>query len=420
MPKFGHYSFFKIGIKIIILQTKKPKVLRIINRLNLGGPTYNVAYLTKYLEDEFETLLITGMKDESEASSDFIVNQLGLKPHYIKHMYRSLHPLKDRKSLQEIRQIIRDFKPDIVHTHASKSGAVGRYAAIKENVPIIIHTFHGHIFHSYFNSLSTKIFLFIERYLAKRSTKIIAISKIQKAELCHQFKIAPEDKFEVIPLGFDLDRFQKNIEQKRAKFRTLYQLAENQVAIGIIGRLVPIKNHTLFVKSIKRLSEITNQKFRALIIGDGEEREAIIELCQNENLPFTLHTEANHNQLITFTSWIMEMDMATAGLDIIALTSLNEGTPVSLIEASAAGKPIVSTNVGGIEDVVKKDENAFVVERDDIEGFAQKLKLLVEDESLRKQMGENGVKHAFSEFSYTKLVENMRQLYKKLLAEKLS
>jgi glycosyltransferase involved in cell wall biosynthesis len=401
------------------LQTKKPKVLRIINRLNLGGPTYNVAYLTKYLEDEFETLLVSGMKDESEASSDFIVNQLGLKPHYVKHMYRSLHPLKDRKSLQEIRQIIREFKPDIVHTHASKSGAIGRYAAIKENVPVIIHTFHGHIFHSYFNSLSTKVFLYIERFLAKKSTKIIAISKIQKEELCQQFKIAPESKFEVIPLGFDLDRFQQNVSEKRAAFRTKYQLADNEIAIGIVGRLVPIKNHTFFVKAIKRLSELTSKPFRALIIGDGEERETIIELCKSEALPFTIHTNTVHNQLITFTSWIMEMDVATAGLDIVALTSLNEGTPVSLIEASAAGKPIVSTNVGGIEDVVKKEVNAFVVERDDVEGFAQKLKLLVENESLRKEMGENGIKHAFEEFSHMKLVDNVRNLYKKLLANNI-
>src|SRR5687767_8954078 len=126
------------------------RVLRIINRFNLGGPTYNVSYLAKFLAPEFETLLIGGEKDDSEASSDYIVKSLGLEPRIIKGMKRSVNPLDDYKAYREIRRIIREFKPDIVHTHASKAGALGRYAAIKEKVPVIVHTFHGHVFHSYF------------------------------------------------------------------------------------------------------------------------------------------------------------------------------------------------------------------------------------------------------------------------------
>ena len=161
-----------------------PKVLRIINRLNLGGPTYNAAYLSKYISDDFETLLVAGMKDESEESSAYIVDNLGLKPRYIKNMFREINPIKDYRAYKDLVPIIQEFQPDIVHTHAAKAGAIGRLAAYNCGVPIILHTFHGHVFHSYFSKLKTRIFLEIERFLARKSTKIVAISNIQKQELC--------------------------------------------------------------------------------------------------------------------------------------------------------------------------------------------------------------------------------------------
>lgn len=180
-----------------------PRVLRIINRLNLGGPTYNAAYLTKYMEPQYETLLVSGMKEESEESSEYIVENLGIKPVYMPDMYRELNPFKDYKSYYRLRKLIDDYKPDVVHTHAAKAGAVGRLAAIHSGVKVIVHTFHGHVFHSYFNPAKTRMFIEIERYLAKRTTAIITLSDIQKSELVDTFKIAPANKFEIIPLGFD-------------------------------------------------------------------------------------------------------------------------------------------------------------------------------------------------------------------------
>lgn len=395
-----------------------PKVLRIINRLNLGGPTYNAAYLSRYLEPEFETLLVSGMKDDSEASSEFIVEQLGLEPVYIPNMYRELNPRLDWKTYRSIARIIKEFKPDIVHTHAAKAGAIGRLAAHHAGVPVILHTFHGHIFHSYFSGVKTRVFLEIERYLAKRSTRIIAISNIQREELCDEFRIAPAEKFEVIPLGFDLRRFQEDIPVKRKQFRERFQVKPEEVAIGIIGRLVPVKNHRFFLEAIQRLSAMTDQPFRAFIIGDGEDRQSIEESARELAIAYTTERDSVHDQLLCFTSWIKEADVAMAGLDIAALTSLNEGTPVSLIEASAAGKPIVTTDVGGIQDVVLTDVNAFITEKTDVAGYAEKLKLLVEDEALRLRMGQAGTAHAFEHYSYTRLVENMRGLYHRLLEEK--
>ena len=159
------------------------KVLRIINRFNLGGPTYNVAYLSKYMSDEFETLLVGGAKDSTEESSNFIVENLGLKPVIVEEMLREIDIKNDFTAFRKLKKIIREFKPDIVHTHASKAGTLGRLAAASCGVPIIVHTFHGHVFHSYFGKLKTTFYKNIERYLAKKSTAIIAISEIQKKEL---------------------------------------------------------------------------------------------------------------------------------------------------------------------------------------------------------------------------------------------
>ncbi len=392
--------------------SRKPRVLRIINRLNLGGPTYNAAYLTRYMDD-FETLLVSGMHDSTEKSSAFIVEELGLKPLYLPEMYRELNPFRDYKSYFQLRKIIKDFKPDIVHTHAAKAGAVGRLAARHEGVPVIVHTFHGHVFHSYFNPMKTRMFLSIERYLARYTTKIVTLSEKQLNELSDDFKIAPRNKFEIINLGFDLHRFSENQKEKRTLFRTEYGIKDDEVAIGIIGRLVPIKNHSLFLKGIKKVADVGNKQIRAFIIGDGELRQQIEK--EATNLGITFSADKINNCLLTFTSWIEDVSYCNAGLDIIALTSNNEGTPVSLIEAQAAGKPIASTNVGGIEDIVQKEITALLCPKDDAAGFASALLKLVEDNDLRKRMENAGNEYVMKHFSYQRLCSDMTKLYNSLL-----
>ncbi|MCB0473253.1 MAG: glycosyltransferase, partial [Flavobacteriaceae bacterium] len=191
-----------------------PKVLRILNRLIIGGPLLNAAYLTKYLSPEFETLLVVGQKESHEKEADFVTDELGIKPLYFPQMSRAINPLKDYTAISKMKSIIRNFQPDIVHTHAAKPGLIGRMAAHNMKVPVIVHTFHGHVFHSYFNAVKTKLILQTERYLAKKSSAIIAISDIQKKELAEIYKIAPANKFRVVPLGLDLDKFSKNYEQK--------------------------------------------------------------------------------------------------------------------------------------------------------------------------------------------------------------
>jgi glycosyltransferase involved in cell wall biosynthesis len=397
------------------MSKKKIKVLRIINRFNLGGPTYNAAYLTKYLEPEFETLLVGGVKYEEEESSEFILEKLGVKPIIIPEMQRSISFSADKKAYQKIKKIIQEFKPDIVHTHASKAGTLGRLAASKCKVPIIIHTFHGHVFHSYFGKTKTLFYKNIERHLAKKSTKIIAISDIQKQELWKDHGICKAEKLAVIPLGFDLSKFQENLEEKRMSFRSKYKIEADEIAIGIVGRLVPIKNHQLFINSINNVKKTTSKKIRAFIIGDGEEKEQLIELLKRIDLDYVEWNKNAQSASVTLTSWIKDIDWANAGLDIIALTSLNEGTPVSLIEAQAANKPIVTTNVGGVENIVLKNETAFITESDNLDQFSKALTQLVENDDLRKKMSEKGWSFVQEKFSYNRLTKDMKTLYLSLL-----
>ncbi len=393
------------------------KVLHIINRLNLGGPTNIVAVLTRYLKPEFDTHLVAGMIDESEESSEFIVREHGLEPIYIPEMYRDINLLQDRKAYRTIKKIIKEFKPDIVHTHAAKAGTLGRLAAINCKVPVILHTFHGHVFHSYFGKFKTRMFLEIERYLASKTTRIIAISERQKKELGLIYKVSPLNKIEVIPLGFNLDPFQENQIEKRSQFRKHYLVDDDEIVVSIIGRLVPIKNHRLFVDALKIVFENTNKKVRAFIVGDGEERTAIENYIASVGLDYVNFPNEKRKAQITFTSWRKDIDVVIAGSDIIALCSFNEGTPVSLIEAQAANKPIVTTRVGGITDVVIPEETALISSKKSVTNFARNLFMLIEDDDRRFKMGQHGHDFVSQKFSYSRLIKDTADLYNKLLKE---
>jgi glycosyltransferase involved in cell wall biosynthesis len=394
-----------------------PRVLRILNRFNLGGPTYNAAYLTKYLNNGYETLLVGGPNDASEKNSEYIVNQLGIDPLIIPEMQREVSPLNDYIAFNKIKSIIRDFRPDIIHTHASKAGALGRHAALAMNVPVIVHTFHGHVFDAYFGQWKTSFYKTIERYLARKSSRIIAISENQKYDLSMRYRICPADKISVIPLGFDLSNFRINMNEKRLAFRKQYQIQDDEIAIGIIGRLVPIKNHALFLDAINIAKSATGKKLRAFIIGDGESMEGIKQKAHHLGLDFVNGSEDFRSATLTFTSWITRMDEVNAGLDIVALTSLNEGTPVSLIEAQAAGTPVVSTRVGGIENVVVPGQTALLTTGNPTD-FAQNLLRLIENLELRQEFSQNGWSQVGEKFHYSRLVSDTELLYNELLDEK--
>ena len=294
-----------------------------------------------------------------------------------------------------------------MHTHASKAGALGRKAASACKVPVIVHTFHGHVFHSYFGSVKTTLFKFIERNLSKKSTGIIAISAIQKRELTEIHKICPPEKVRVIQLGFDLLPFHEKRLSERENVRAQYSLTESDIAIAIIGRIAAIKDHSFFLDVIESVNQRTTKSIKIFIVGDGPDRNVIEERVSEIN--------SKHSNLILMTSWIKDIGTFNAGMDIICLTSKNEGTPVSLIEAQAANIPVISTDVGGVRDILDDGETGFVVPHGDLELYSEKLLELCEDEKTRAKMSQNGWNYVHEKFHYTTLVKNMDRYYRELL-----
>lgn len=387
-----------------------PKVLRIINRFNIGGPTYNATFLTRFISDDFETLLIGGLPEEGEADSLHIPGEYGIQPRILEELKRKPDFKSDREAYKKIKEIIREFKPDIVHTHASKAGALGRRAAFACKVPVVVHTFHGHVFHSYFSPLKTMLYKAIERRLAKKSSGIIAISDIQKQELSRIHKICPDRKIKVIPLGFDLEKFRVNLGEKRKEIRAKYALREDEVAVAIIGRLAPIKNHDFFLSVVNSLLEQGISNVRFFIVGDGELKDHVTASSMEINQRF--------GEKVVLTSWIRDIASFNAGMDVICLTSNNEGTPVSLIEAQACNVPVITTDVGGVRDIVSEGHTGYIIPKGDLKQFAQKLGLLIENEEIRRKMSQNGWDFVREKFNYTRLATDMEKYYRELLDKK--
>jgi glycosyltransferase involved in cell wall biosynthesis len=388
---------------------KKIKILRIINRFNIGGPTYNATFLTRFISDDFETLLVGGLPDDGEKDSLHITDEYGVKPLLIEELKRQPGFSADRKAYKKLKELIQEYKPDIVHTHASKAGALGRRAAKSCNVPIIIHTFHGHVFHSYFGRAKTYLYKSIERRLAKNSTGIIAISDLQRNELSKEHRICETQKIKVIPLGFDLEKFSTDLERKRAKTRAEYGINANDIAIAIVGRLAPVKDHFSFLQIMDKVLTQSTKSIQVFIVGDGSERKEIEARVQILNERF--------DNRIKMTSWITDIATFNAGMDIICLTSKNEGTPVSLIEAQASGVPVITTDVGGVRDVVDEGSTGFIIPIGSIDLYAEKLLELVGDEKKRLKMSQNGWPFVRDKFHYRRLVQDMEEYYIELLAK---
>lgn len=392
-----------------MLLVSKIKVLRIINRFSLGGPSFHVILLTKYLNSTYETALVGGVPEPGEADSYYLLEKYDLEATILPELRRDLNFLSDIRAYFKLKKIIEDYKPDIVHTHASKAGALGRLAAHHCGVKIIIHTYHGHVFHSYFGKIKTTFYKIVERYLAKITTGIIAISETQKYELSEIFKIAPKDKIEVIPLGLDLSAFVEKSNESRLKARKKLSLSSDEVAIGIIGRLAPIKDHHFFLDAIELVLSKTKIKIRVFIVGDGTEKFSIQERVNEIN--------SKYPGKIKMTSWIREMVPIYHALDLVCLSSKNEGTPVSLIEAQAAGLPVLSNDVGGVRDIVKNGKSGYIVPKNNLQAYTEKLLELIESPELRTQMGGCQKDEILKRYQYQRLVDDMRQYYNKLIAQ---
>jgi glycosyltransferase involved in cell wall biosynthesis len=295
---------------------------------------------------------------------------------------------------------MRQHRPDIVHTHTAKAGFVGRLAAWLASVPVRVHTFHGHTFHGYFSPAKTRLFIILERFCARLSTRVITISPKLRDDLIHTYRIAPPEKVVVVPLGLDLQPLAA-LHKDGANFRLQYGLPPDKKIVGIVGRLVPIKNHHLFLQVAERLVK-QRHDVHFIIIGDGECRA---ELEQQVS-------ESGINDHVSFLGWIEEVGMVLSGLDVLALTSNNEGTPVSIIEAMAAGVPVVATAVGGVADVLENGALGYITPPDDAELFAAALSQILDGDPPDTALAQ---KVALERYDISRLVHDLDMLYHDLL-----
>lgn len=399
------------------------KVVRIIARLNVGGPAKHVVWLTSGLEEAgYRSLLVAGTVPQGEEDMSYFAEQTGVTPLYIPEMSREIS-LKDAITTWKLFRLLLRERPDIVHTHTAKAGTVGRVAGffyrwLTPGVLVgrprsckFVHTYHGHVFHSYYGSLKTGVFLTIERLLAKCATdKILVVSEQQRAEINEAFRVGRTDQFRVVRLGLDLGIF-ADPESRRANFRDELGVDDDTALVGIVGRLTEIKNHEMFLQTAAR---VNLPKVRFVIIGDGSLRESLEQQARSLGL----------EKKVIFAGGRKDPEYFYPALDICALTSRNEGTPLTLIEAMANARPVIATSVGGVVDLLGsvEEQGAYsVCERgisvrpDDVDAFAAGLGRLIQDKILQNRLGRSGFEFVDRNYRKERLLEDIRDLYGQLL-----
>jgi glycosyltransferase involved in cell wall biosynthesis len=394
----------------ILLFAVMPRVLRIINRFCQEGPIYNAAYLGKHLKD-YDTLVVGGSPLPHERDTRKVFNDLEVPTEIIPGLGRSIHPLHDLQVYYQLKQVIKRFQPDIIHSHSfGHYGLAARFAANHFPNVLKVHTYHGHLFSTY-HGIRKSIYTSLEKRLAKSWDAQIAISASQRIELIDAYGICDADKVHVIPLGIDTKRFETPDDSVRKKKRASLGITNDEICIGIIARLDPIKNHTLFIDAIHELTK-RNYKVRALVIGDGSLRDELHQHAQQLNLLEGI------NPKLQFLSWQEKIEDVLPAVDIVALTSHSEGTPVSLLEAQAASLPIVSTDVGGVRDIMMDKVTGYLVPANHLSTLVEKIIVLINDSSLRTSMGNAGRTYVNGHYSYTRLTASMDELYMNLSHQK--
>jgi glycosyltransferase involved in cell wall biosynthesis len=416
-------------------EVRHTKVIRIIARLNVGGPAKHVVWLTSGLHEAgFATLLIAGKVPEGEEDMSYFADHMGVTPRYIPEMSREIS-LNDAVTIRKLYRLFLHERPDIVHTHTAKAGTVGRIAGFfyrwltpgtligKPRQCKFVHTYHGHVFHSYYGRAQTRVFLAIERLLAKVATdRIIVVSNQQSIEIGEKFRVGRRGQIKVIPLGLDLDIFSADHAQRRARFRQELCIPDDAILVGIVGRLTEIKNHEMFLNVVARLKAVDpacrrQGAVRFIVIGDGLLRETL------ERQKQSLGLDAD----VIFVGSRKDPEFFYPALDVVTLTSRNEGTPLTLIEAMANARPVVATSVGGVVDLlgdVVEDgpyrvcRRGISVPAGDEEAFVAALSRIIRDRSLQQELGTRGLEFVEVNYSKERLFEDIKSLYGELLNRK--
>ena len=382
----------------------EPRILRVITRLNVGGPATHVLLADRGLRERgWQTLLLHGQVEPDEAEVDLsAVAVQGLPMRRIPTLARPIRPVADARAFAAVVRAIRQHRPQIIHSHLSKAGLIARSAAMASSSAARVHTFHGTVFGGYFGDRSSAAIVRAERFLGARTSRVIALSERQRDELV-EHRIAPPERIRIVPLGLDLDRFG---QLDRATARIQLDEPADAFLVVAIGRLVPIKRIDRLVRSFAILAGMVANA-RLVIVGDGAERPALEALV----------AELGLGSRVRFAGWQADTPAWYAAADVVALTSDREGTPLALIEAAAAGRPVVAGDVGGVADVVIDGLTGFVVAPADEAAFADRLGRLAVDPELRQRLGQAAPDRARA-YAGERLVDDLDRLYRELLAER--
>lgn len=371
-----------------------PVVIEAITRLNIGGPGRHVLSVAAELSDRYRLRVATGVAPPIEGElciSDVPVDRLPL--------VRAVDPQRDTASVVAMRRLLRRHDARLVHSHMAKAGAVARLAASSmSRRPRTVHTFHGHVLAGYFSSRSESVFVQVERRLARRTDRLIAVSSDVRDSLL-DLGIGRPAQYEVVPLGVDLDALAVP-SAPSGRLRRDLGLGPGVQLVGVAARLAPIKDHALLFHAIARLRDV-----HLAVLGDGELRQTLEDLAQSLDIGSRVH----------FVGWRTDIGDALSDLDVAVLTSRNEGTPMSLIEAAVAGVPVVATDVGGVRDVVSDGRTGLLVPAGDTAAVASALQRLLEDPDLRGQFAAAGRAHARKRFDMTASLGALGQIYDELL-----
>jgi glycosyltransferase involved in cell wall biosynthesis len=385
-------------------QDHRIRVLRIIARLNVGGPAHHVMILNERLDPErYESVLLIGATGPGEGSYEARARERRLDVRSVPGLGPVPRPLDDLRALMALMRHVRGFRPDIVHTHTAKAGILGRLAArlALGRAPIVIHTYHGHVLRGYFGPATEAVYKLLERVLGRLSTRLIGVSPATVDELV-ALRVAPRRQFTALPIGLDLDRFAA-VSPAADGLRGALGSGPDTLVATFVGRLVPIKRVDLLIDAVK-LARARGADVRLAIVGDGELRAALEAQA------------ASLRDAVAFLGFRDDIAQIAAATDLAVLSSDNEGTPVALIEAAAAGVPALATDVGGVADIVLDGQTGHLVAPGDVEALAQALARAAGDRAGLRRMGAAAREHVASRYGAARLVGDIDALYTDLLA----
>jgi len=382
-------------------------VLRVIARLNVGGPALHVAYLSAGLASRgYDTTLVAGTVGRGEESMAFVAEQAGVRIVTLAGLSREISPLQDTLAVLRLARLIRRVRPTILHTHTAKAGTVGRVAALlagRARPPLVVHTFHGHVLRGYFSPARSAFFRVLERALARVTTVLVAVSPEVRDDLV-SLGVAPAEKFAVIRLGIELEE-RVRPAQPRDEVRRRLGLPPERFVVGWLGRMTGVKQTSDLLDALGALRE-RGIDASLLLVGDGPDRVAFEERARELGL-------IRHCLFLGY-----QEDVASwyAAMDAVALPSGNEGTPVTVIEALAAGRPVAAYAVGGVPDVVREGVDGFLVPPGDTAALADRLADLAADPALRARMGAAGRERVLERYGVGRLLDDVDRLYRQTLA----